>query len=133
MTRENKSVPTGAAGTPGAPGKGLVARQGGSATDWTTTGTVNQPLPVKAGIQVGTVLISAIPVGGSASVVVTFPLPFAFPPNVVLGFGDPTGSGSLRVRADSITATTFTFLVDGQATVNVATCKGTWIAIGEVA
>lgn len=57
----------------------LAGRQGGSASDWSTSGSTNRTLTA-AYMQVGTV-----DTGGSSSVTVTFPTAFSQPPVVVTG------------------------------------------------
>jgi hypothetical protein len=108
--------------------RSVLARQGGSSTVWGTNGTTNY-VPTGGFAQVGQVALGAAS-ETTSSVAVTFPISYAAAPIVIVSFGDPTGTGRIVVRADSVTASGFTFVGDVFNT-GVWTAKGRWMAVGE--
>lgn len=90
-------------------------RQGGSSSDWSSTGTTDYT-PTAVRMQGGSV---TIPAGGS--VVVTFPTAFS---NVPLVYATPTSSTASPIRAAATSTTvTLSHAIGSGITVN-------WLAIG---
>ena len=112
---------------------GLVAaRQGGSATDWTVTGSTDYT-PSQSLIQVGTTTIT-ISASTTGNITVTFPNAYGNKPVVLFGYksnlGD-LGAGNFieDLEADIITATTakFTATLGSSGTTTVVVY---WAAFG---
>lgn len=85
----------------------LIGRQGGSATDWSSSGSTNRTV-VPAYVQVGTT-----DTGGGATATVTFPTAFSNPPVVAYGYAGP----ATRVKITAISATQVSFQSDSVSTV----------------
>lgn len=93
--------------------RGVIMRQGGSSTIWSTAGTTNY-FPTYGGMQAG----AAETTGGS--VTVTFPRAFAYAPVVFAA----SISGSVTASVTSVSATQ-AVITSGSATVY-------WLAIGPI-
>ena len=108
---------------------GVVKRQGGSATDWSTPGTTNY-VPTASKIQVGVVAITITNDWNNASI--TFPEAFTYTPIALCHFSGGTGESI----AYPIT-TRIVDLTNASMDIAVRTGAGTdwtfyihWIAIG---
>lgn len=111
-----------------------VAREGGSATDWTTAGGTTQTIPAGKGrIQVGSQVFSGIGANASASLPVTFPIAFAQKPLVFVSLDSPTGDGRLAGRSETITATGCNIILQNYNVGNPVGGTVFWMAVGEVA
>lgn len=109
---------------------GVVKRQGGSATIWSTPGTTNY-VPTASKIQVGAIAIALI--DADDSVIITFPEAFTFAPIVMTHFSGGTGTGytpPVTTYADNITNTVMTVHVKTGGSTTF-TFYVNWIAIGD--
>jgi hypothetical protein len=109
----------------------LIARQGGSATSWATSGTTSQILPSKIVMQVGSLAFNNGGASG-ASFPVTFPTAFAQAPLVVVTLSSLTVDGrTLAYVSAAPTTTGFTVVVQNTAGTTGVTGVIYWQAIGE--
>lgn len=111
---------------------GVIARQGGSATDWSASGTATQTPPVRMAEQVGALPYSGLASGGT--VTLTFPFAFAYPP-IMSAVCGPTFAADTNVvpSVTVLSATGATFIVWSRT--GVSGLGGTihWRAVGEIA
>lgn len=97
-------------------------RQGGSATDWNSTGTTTYtPGAVRMQAGVASVAVTS----GTGGATITFPTAFSQPPIVVA-----TCNGTLNVAAQVGAVTASTFYLSLSAASGTATWIANWIAIG---
>lgn len=102
--------------------RGLVYRQGGSATIWSTQGSTNYQ-PGRVIIQTGVINTSA---GGAVEV--TFPEPFAYAPNLLV----TSNLNGIHVYIDTTSLTTNHFYVSAYSHTddNRTVVPVSWLAIG---
>ena len=101
---------------------GLLGRQGGSATDWSTSGTNDYESGIDVRIQCGSVATV-----DAMGVTIAFPVAFSAPPIVVPGAFTSSSGVSAVVHSISTTQAKFyTTDLDG----NIQAHKVHWIAIG---
>jgi hypothetical protein len=109
-----------------------LTRQGGSATDWSASGTTTQPLPTRMAEQVGALPYSGLASGGT--VTLTFPFAFAYPP-IMSAVCGPTFAADTNVvpAVTVLSATGATFIVWSRT--GLSGLGGTihWRALGEIA
>jgi len=107
-------------------------RQGGSATDWNTTGTTTRDVtnPI---LQCGTITMTSGESGTApytASVTVTFPTAYTNKPIVVASQTEISATLTIGVMTGSITTTSFQITVNASAAGYVAGAVVNWIALG---
>lgn len=105
-------------------------RQGGSATDWSSSGTSSYT-PTSGRIQVGALISGTMAASGFSDVSVTFPVAFSQVPLVIVGKGPVANNGHVGVIAKSVTTTGFTLGFNNFSASNDVTVVGHWMAIGE--
>jgi len=112
---------------------GVLYRQGGSATDWSSAGTTNRtPSVGKVLEQVGVVAgPSTAATATSSAVVITFPVAYVNVPHATVSVGLVT-DGRLNGFIDALTATTLTVKFYNGGT-GANTCSLFWRVVGEAA
>jgi H-type lectin domain len=81
-------------------------------------------------IQTGSATAPVTTAGVTASVAVTFPVPFSTPPAIALGMNFGTMNGAFTVTASNVTTTGFT--LNARREVGAASWPTYWIAVGKV-
>ena len=110
----------------------IVARQGGSSTDWNTAGTINYT-PDKSIMQVGAAPFPVTSGEQYFSKSITFPVAFSAKPIIFVTFTATVGmAGSTPyIRPTSITTTGFSiYVIFTQNQVGSYTFETEWFAIG---
>lgn len=112
---------------------GITKRQGGSTTDWNTSGTTNYT-PAAAKIQTGASIVTMAGSTNGTSATITFPTAFSGKPMIFARI-DHVNSGSITIAGSDVTITTlaadsFKIVVytAGNTTAEVVVI---WMAIGE--
>ncbi len=111
----------------------IYRRQGGSASNWNTSGTTTYiPTAANIKIQTGAYQMSLATPNFTAFALITFPVAFGNKPNVFVSGTSGNGSGviSCGVDVDTITNTGFYIRLSAYPSQNITTTL-TWVAIGE--